>query len=411
MAKNIHIPIDGIIGEYSDEYGFVMPGFTGWMLDMYTGYDVNGNYNYNPDLEHITLHINSPGGDVHEGFAIYNKLLRIREQGIAVEVHVEGVCASIATIIALAASPGLLKAREASVWMVHKPMAPGLYMANADDLRKVADALDSHEKPFIALYSQKSGKEQQVIEGLMREERFMSATEAKAYGFIDEVLTQAVPEAVQTRKDGELKAVAFYNPKSIQTPTNKMKDEEKKSLFAEFKAWLKGESPKAEGDGTPPPAATEEAPAVVAESTTLEDGSSVYFEGELAQGSAVFADAEMLTALEDGTYTLSDGREIEVVEGQVANLTKAEEDDDAGAEASAQPDAVAALTKRMAAMDKAHKAEIKALNEKLDGVVPGSGNDTGKPAQNFTTTNNKKGEDPWAKVADNFKNKYGKKGN
>ncbi|MHC2992825.1 hypothetical protein OB13_15015 [Pontibacter sp. HJ8] len=411
MPKHIHIPINGIIGEYEDDYGFTMPGFTEQHIDWYTGYDVNGNWTFNQEIEQITLHINSPGGDVHEGFAIYNKLLRIKEQGIVVEVQVDSLCASIATVIALAASPGKLKMREASIWMTHKPMIPQLHYANSDELRATATALDSYEQPILSLYARKTGKEVAEIKELLKTDSYMNAEEAKAYGWIDEVLAGALPEAIQTEKEGKVKAVAFYNPKRNPIPINKMAitKEEKADIVSDvvegIKAFFgKGTKPQAsakpapKATAKPKPKAEAETVEVVAATTDTADGATIYHEGELEAGTAVFADVEMTEALEDGLYDLNDGREIEVVEGTVANITEAEEEEEE-AEASASAKKPTPKAKAAASDTKALAAKVKALEAKLSQVVPGSGNETPKPNQAFTNNDPKGKAHPLDSVA------------
>ncbi|KAA3438474.1 hypothetical protein FOA19_14665 [Rufibacter hautae] len=74
-----------------------------------------------PNPERVIVHIGSPGGDVAEGIKIFNRLLDLRKAGSIIEVINEGECYSIATFIAMAASPGMLKALEASTWCAHKP--------------------------------------------------------------------------------------------------------------------------------------------------------------------------------------------------------------------------------------------------------------------------------------------------
>ncbi|NEM96156.1 head maturation protease, ClpP-related [Pontibacter burrus] len=396
MAKHVHIPVIGQIGEYEDEFGWIMPGFTAQQLDWFTGYDVNGHWTYNTEIEHITLHIDSPGGDVYEGYAIYNKLLRFREQGITVEVHVEGLCASVATIIALAASPGKLKMREASEWMTHKPMIPEVRMANSDELRELADSLESLNSTFFNLYARKTGKTVDEIKELLKTDSYMSAEEAKAYGFVDEIITGPLPEAIQTEIEGKVKAVAFYNPKRNPIPNNKMAiTKEEKSLFSKFKAWLKDEgkqAPKPQAKKpTPKPKAEaeEEEDAPEVNQTETADGAIIYHEGELEQGTEVFADAELSEALEDGEYELADERTIEVVDGAVANITEAEEGEEEEA-----PEAVATKKPTPKAKAKASQAaRILALENELAELkqtVPGSGKGGKKGAQSFVETPEKK---------------------
>jgi ATP-dependent protease ClpP protease subunit len=380
MPKIVHVPIEGIIGSSTDEFGYPVPGFEAWMLD----------YFMQPDTEKVVLHINSGGGSVTEGFAIYNKLQALQENGIEVESIIEGRAYSIATVVALAASK--VRAREASMFMVHKPWLQP-YGANANELRKMADGLDSHEIPMLAIYTAKTGKPTEEITGFLAEEKFLSASEAKAYGFIDEVLPVGTSRNVQHEK----KAIAFYTPKLVITDNPLMKDEEKKSLFAEFLAWFKTET-KAEAEA---PVQTPAAPAVVAASTETENG-TLYYEGEtLEVGTLVFADEALTEAAPDGEYPTSENIFV-VVEGQVTEVKPVEEEAPADApaqEAAAQvtPDVVSQL-----------KQEINALKAQLNKpTVPGSGQPQAPAVQNFA--GEKPVDEPFAQSAANLRNKYKRK--
>jgi ATP-dependent Clp endopeptidase proteolytic subunit ClpP len=370
--QEVHIPVEGIIGSTIDEYGYPMPGFEAWMLDYYVS----------EETKKVVLHINSDGGSV-TGFAIYNKLQHLQESGIEVESIIEGRAYSIATIVALAA--GKVRAREASLFMVHKPWLQ-FATGNADELRKTANALDTHEQPMLSVYAAKSGKSTEDISALLSEERFMTATEAKAYGFIDEVLPVAVA------RTHEQKAVAFYSPTPIINQSI-MKDEEKKTLFAEFKAWLKGE-PKAEAEEAPE--ATAETPAIVAASANTDKG-TLYYEGEsLEVGTMVFSDEALETAAEDGEYVLESGQTAIVAEGQVTEIQEAtEEAPEETPEEETAPDAVAALRKELQAL----KAQ---LNAKPN--VPGSGKPKAETPQNFT--HDATPAEPFAASAQSIRNSY-----
>jgi len=92
-----------------------------------------------------------------------------------------------------------------------------------------------------------------------------------------------------------------------------MNEEQQNSLADKIINGLKGLfQPKAEAEVETPVAAT----------STLENGDTIYFEGELAEGVSVFTDAEMTAALSDGEHTLSDGRVLTVAAGIVEAITE-----------------------------------------------------------------------------------------
>ena len=112
------------------------------------------------DITHINLHINSPGGDVFDGIAIFNAL---KHHGAAITVHIDGLAASMASVIAMVGNPVIMP--ENTMMMVHKPW--GGTVGNADDLRESADFLDRNEAMLLSIYAKKTGKS---ISDLFKEE-------------------------------------------------------------------------------------------------------------------------------------------------------------------------------------------------------------------------------------------------
>lgn len=134
--------------------------------------------------KNITLTMNSPGGSVIDGIAIYNGLRNHAEKtGAVITVKVLGIVASIASIIAMAGDK--ISMPKNTFMMVHSPSA-GLY-ANAIEMRDMADLLDKFESSLIATYVARTGKTAEEIKALLDAETFMTADEAVALGFADEV--------------------------------------------------------------------------------------------------------------------------------------------------------------------------------------------------------------------------------
>ena len=132
------------------------------------------------DITHINLHINSPGGDVFEGIAIFNAL---KTHGASITVYVDGVAASMASVIAMVENPVIMP--ENTFMMIHKPF--GFTGGDAEDMRTYADLLDKVEAVLLPAYAQKTGKTTDEIAAMLVDETWMSGAECLAHGFADQV--------------------------------------------------------------------------------------------------------------------------------------------------------------------------------------------------------------------------------
>ena len=128
----------------------------------------------------ITLRINSPGGQVFDGFAIYSAL-----QAHEAEVHVkiDGLAASIASIIAMAGDT--VEIGPNAFVMIHDPSSYAF--GNAADLRKEADLLDKLRDAIAKVYADKSGKPLDQIKAKMAEETWFTGDEALEFGLVDSI--------------------------------------------------------------------------------------------------------------------------------------------------------------------------------------------------------------------------------
>lgn len=132
----------------------------------------------------INLRINSPGGDVFDSLAIYNAL---REHSSRVVTHIDGIAASMASVIALAADE--VRMAENAFLMVHNPWS--LVIGNAADLRKEADLLDKVAGSLAMAYRQRTGASEEQVAAWMDAETWFTADEASEAGFVDEVVYSA----------------------------------------------------------------------------------------------------------------------------------------------------------------------------------------------------------------------------
>jgi ATP-dependent protease ClpP protease subunit len=128
----------------------------------------------------ITVRINSPGGDMFEGIAIYN-LLRAHPAKVSVEVL--GWAASAASIIAMAGDD--IRMGRGSFMMVHN--AWGVVIGNRHDMREAATLFDQFDAAIADIYAARTRMKRADIEQLMDAETFMAAAQAVEYGFADVV--------------------------------------------------------------------------------------------------------------------------------------------------------------------------------------------------------------------------------
>ena len=128
----------------------------------------------------MNLHINCVGGDVFEGMAIYNVLLKRTQK---TTIYIEGIAASMGSIIALAGDEVIMS--ENSLYMIHN--AWGGTMGEASDMRKYANILEKLSNESADIYVKKTGLSIEEVKDMMNEETWMNAEEALEFGFIDSV--------------------------------------------------------------------------------------------------------------------------------------------------------------------------------------------------------------------------------
>ena len=136
----------------------------------------------------VRVEINSPGGDVFAGLAIYNGL---RNSGKKVNVRVLGLAASAASLVAMAGDT--IEMPENSFMMVHNPW--GFAVGGASDMRDTADMLDKLGVSLASTYAKRTGKSAEEITALLDAETWMSAAEAVDAGFATAVISEVPVKA------------------------------------------------------------------------------------------------------------------------------------------------------------------------------------------------------------------------
>lgn len=149
----------------------------------------------------VTVNLNSPGGDMFEGLAIYNLL---REHPAKVTVRIVGLAASAASIIAMAGDEVLMG--TGTQMMIHR--AWGLALGNHHDFVEAAALFDTFDRSMAEVYAARTGKDETAILAMLdgpskaSDGTWLTAAEATAEGFADGTFTSGTP-------DGEAKAQAM----------------------------------------------------------------------------------------------------------------------------------------------------------------------------------------------------------
>ena len=175
--------------------------------------------------QELNIHINSLGGEVFEGMAIYSIIQRRKAK---TTVYIEGIAASIASVIALAADEVIMS--DNSLLMIHN--AWGGTQGDAKDMRKQADVLDKITNEIAEVYVKKTRLPYNEIIEMMSEETWLTAEEAVALGFVDSI-------------SEPIKVAAKYDVSRFKNITNKkmekilsLTEKKKIKMTEELKNWF-----------------------------------------------------------------------------------------------------------------------------------------------------------------------------
>lgn len=132
-------------------------------------------------IKEIHLRVNSPGGSVFDGMAIYEKIKSEKSKGRKVVAYVDGVAASMASVIILAADEVIIG--DGAFIMIHKPLV-GAY-GNATELERMISILDKIEDQMIGIYAKKTGMSKLEISNALAAETWYNSDEALEAGIAD----------------------------------------------------------------------------------------------------------------------------------------------------------------------------------------------------------------------------------
>jgi ATP-dependent Clp protease protease subunit len=245
-----------------------------------------------PEADTFVVHINSGGGDVNEGFAIHDVL---KATGKKIITQIEGMCASIATVVALAGSERYMT--ENSEFMIHCPMMFG--GGTAEDLQYQADELQKIEDKVLDFYVTKTGSDREAIKAMMKAETWLTSEQAKSLGFITEVMAT-------------MKAVATLNHKTDMSKQmtseefDKKWEEKSNGFFDKIMKLVRGK--------------VKMITLTTADGTILDFGDAVEDESQIVVGTTATVDGSPA----NGEYVLTDGRTLVFENGAVTEIMEAE---------------------------------------------------------------------------------------
>ncbi|NGX38570.1 MAG: ATP-dependent Clp protease proteolytic subunit 1 [Chlamydiae bacterium] len=133
----------------------------------------------------ILFVINSPGGAVDCGFAIWDQVKMISSP---VTTLVTGLAASMGSVLSLCAAPGRRFATKHARIMIHQPRIMGLIQGQATDLEIQAREILKTRALLVSVYVEATGKDTATIEKALNRDMWMSAQEALEYGLLDKVV-------------------------------------------------------------------------------------------------------------------------------------------------------------------------------------------------------------------------------
>ena len=195
------------------------------------------------DIDTLDVYVNSPGGDVFAGITIYNILKR---HPAAVNVHVDGLAASAASIVAMAGDKIIMP--KAATMMIHNAWSGG--WGNKTKLQKLVDELKRIDGQLADIYASRTKKDKADIVGWLDAERWMSGDEAFTDGFCDEVEEN---KQIAACADAEKYFSRYLHPPTQPDPINPAAADE-----GGFSMPVHGaDNPQPVADKTPDPMATQ----------------------------------------------------------------------------------------------------------------------------------------------------------
>lgn len=273
----------------------------------------------NKEADEIVIRINSEGGDVQEGWNIYDLLTT---SGKKITTVGEGKIYSIATVVFLAGEERrILKNADG---LIHNPWT-GYASGNSSDLARYAEELAQEEEKILNIYVEKTGQDRATLANYMKDETKLSSEDMLSLGFATSIIEP-------------IKAFAYIN---FNNQNQKMDE----TFLNKITAAIDAAVTKIQGFSRLP-----------AKNQDLTDADGNTFKLEKETGAPVVGDA----ASPDGTYKMEDGKAIIVSGGVITEITEGDEDEMAKAQKR-----IAGLEAENEAL-KASALEIETIRAKLE---------------------------------------------
>lgn len=274
------------------------------------------------DDKQIDVSINCPGGNCIEGMAIYDKFRSM--EGCTITMEVFGECSSMATIVLLSGSKRA--AHPNARFCIHKPRFMDFYapVITEDDALRMHNDLQAEKMRMNKIYLERTNMNEQQLEALMSEDRYITAEEALQYGVITEII-----QPMTAIKQPNKKAMNLTRAQRVALRAVGLGD-----CIEKIEAMQDN--------------------AAVAMTLNTEDGSTIEIERE--EGDPQVGDA----AKPDGEHLMSDGTTIVIADGVITEIRPAEAAEEAEEEAMSE----AEMQETIAQMT----SEIEALTAENDDL-------------------------------------------
>ena len=329
------------------EHGSTMQAMMGLDEDIFSSRVLSTFLDSNKGAKAIELEINCNGGSTSETRVSFGMLETFKQEGG--KVTTKGYKVNSSAVILFLAGDERLISKNAD-FIIHPVWIDpaGLPMQlEAEDMIAFGNEMKAEETKLLNIYCEVIGDDKRIeVAQLMANETNLSAQDAVRLGFATGILNE------KKVKESNSKAIAFNSVMAeiimnSKNQSNKEMAEEKttiEKLFTTLNNAIDKLGTKNEAEETP------EVPETQNASAELSEGGSVYFDGELAEGTSVFSDESMETPAPDGEHALADGKTL-VVAGGVVSEVKAAASEEPETEDNKE---VEALNVKVAALEAAN---------------------------------------------------------
>jgi ATP-dependent protease ClpP protease subunit len=313
--------------------------------------DVTMQLDWQKPFDAVRVVINSPGGRVDKGMAMYDYLRAL--PGVTITTEAIGQCSSIATAVFLAGSVRIAHPHTES--LVHLPIG-GISGATAEQAQAWADEMARCEADLLALYVERAGVEEVSFREVMSAQTTLVGQELLDYGFATQILEPATALAIVPTTATNATDEAANLPGWAQQFMSKISN-----ALASMNAGLAGLRKPATNQAEPEAATAKQVTTDSGTTLDIETGDSDTY----AEGDAVTSDG---TAVADADYVLTDGNTISVAGGVITAIKPTDDATDKTASAETETaitqiaEAVTALAKQVGTIQTQVAAQAKVVN-------------------------------------------------